>query len=76
METLVRSIVLTACFAFVAGYPADHREDTVLPFSLSPGNVNLETYYLDKYPKPSPGGPIIKEELPEEGNMFVEDMGK
>lgn len=63
MKKFLLSVLCTAAFSIklVASYPADHREDTVLPFSLSPGNVNLETYYLDKYPQPGvPGGPLMK----------------
>lgn len=62
------SMIITAALLtnVASAYPYDHREDTVLPFSLSPGNVNLETYYLDKYPQPGvPGGPIVHKPTPQ-----------
>lgn len=64
------SMIITAALFIntVAAFPLayDHREDTVLPFSLSPGNVNLETYYLDKYPQPGvPGGSVHSKPTPQ-----------
>ncbi|ODM93905.1 hypothetical protein Ocin01_12777 [Orchesella cincta] len=68
MDKLIISLAFMAIVGVVLAYPADHREDTVLPFSLSPGNVNLETYYSDKYPGPNPA-----KQAPPEENMFAEE---
>ncbi|CAL8144418.1 unnamed protein product [Orchesella dallaii] len=43
--------LLASMFTTVISYPADHREETLLPFGLGPGNPKLESYYLDKYPQ-------------------------